>query len=381
MAGQLRYFPGDAEPLRLLLDHYLAALSERLGRSAFSAEVAFLLLAGGYGRGEGGVLEKEGTCPALYNDIEFYLVLRNASARAAAEAWCREESHRGEDETGIEVEFKVLALAALATAEPSMFYYDLLAGHRLVHGDASLVASLPARLRDPAAIPAHEATRLLFNRGTGLFYSHLRLAEARAAADRAFVERNHAKVRLGLADAVLALNGCYHWSCKIRHERLAKPLAQVPCNFATLVDWHASAVDFKFHPRHDESSSTAALDEIQEELEAAWRKVFLWLESVRLDTPFNNVEQYALHHGRMFPEFAVARNLALHARDRLKRGNQPGSWFDYPRAPLQRALVLLLDGKPDEQRLATVRRLLGVPRGTTIELISKTYRLWWNFYN
>jgi hypothetical protein len=372
--GEGRYFPGDAPDLRERLDRYLAGLGERLGKAEFAGQVMFLLLAGGYGRGEGGIFE-EGGRRSLYNDLEFYLVLGGGNQERAARRWCEEESHTGERETGIEVEFKILYLRALGNAEPSMFYYDLLAAHWLVFGDAALVASLPDRLRDGAKIPAHEATRLLFNRGSGLFYSRYLMEEEGGKGDLTFVERNHAKARLAFADAVLALNGGYVWSCRTRHERLAGELARRPANFEQLVAWHETAVEFKFHPRH-EGVGIEILIERQRSLEAAWSDLFLWVESTRLAREFRSAGEYGSYNGRLFPEFPIMRNLALHARDRLRRGKGPGAWADYPRAPLQRALALLLQG--DWKRAAEV---LGLGLNASRREIYEVYRRWWAFYN
>ena len=178
-----RYFPGGHPELHEKLDRFLARLATSLGTQPFAEKAAFLLLAGGYGRGEGGIFHASEGAPAqLYNDLEFYLVLKDAAAMSEAARWCHGEAHRGEEEIGIEVEFKTLTLAALHGAEPSMFYYDLLAAHGFVWGDPALVATLPPRLRDPALIPAHEATRLLFNRGTGLLFCQRKLAENGAGA-------------------------------------------------------------------------------------------------------------------------------------------------------------------------------------------------------
>jgi hypothetical protein len=370
-----RYFPGDAPELRERLDRYLAGLGERLGKTGFAGDVAFLLLAGGYGRGVGGIFEEKGK-RSLYNDLEFYLVLKSASATDAAQRWCAEESHAGEHETGIEVEFKVLGLDALRNAEPSMFYYDLLAAHRLVFGDAALVRALPDGLRDGTLIPAHEGTRLLFNRGSGLFYSQVMLDGTEI--DPAFVERNHAKARLAFADALLALNGRYVWSCRARHDLLSERLAHKPENFAQLVAWHEEAVEFKFHPRH-ESPPVATLIERQRTLTAAWSELFLWLESIRLRRQFRTAEEYALYNGRLLPEFPTARNFALHLRDRLRRGKPPRGALDYPRAALQRVLALLL--RADAGELDSVRNLLSLPSGAGMKEIHDTYRKWWRFYN
>jgi hypothetical protein len=371
-----RYFPGNGAPeLRERLDAYLAGLGKRLGASSFAGEVAFMLLGGGYGRGEGGVYVEADGRRSLYNDLEFYLVLKSGAGQAAASHWCGEESHTGEHETGIEVEFKILTLAALSGAEPSMFYYDLLAAHRLIFGDAAMVAALPAKLRDAALIPAHEATRLLFNRGSGLYYAGLRLADAEP--DTAFIERNHAKARLALGDAVLAMNGRYTWSCRARHSALAQALASKPAHFERLVAWHAAAVEFKFHPVHD-APPAGELRERQRELQEAWRELFLWTESIRLKRKFQTMDEYAWYKGRLLPEFPMARNAALHLRDRLRRGEPPGGWLDYPRAPLQRALALLLKEGGDP---VGVRRLLRLPESAGEAEILQTYRKWWGFYN
>jgi len=373
-----RYFPGDGAPeLRERLERYLAGMGERLGKSAFAGEVAFLLLAGGYGRGEGGVFVDESGKRALYNDLEFYLVLKPGAGQAAAAGWCEGESHAGEHETGIEVEFKVLGLGALEHARPSMFYYDLLAAHRLVFGDEGLVAALPERLRDPAKIPMHEAARLLFNRGSGLFYSGRRMAEDGAAVDKTFVERNHAKARLAFADAVLTMNGRYAWSCRTRHAALAEALGRKPGNFEQLVAWHEAAVEFKFHPRH-EGPELEVLMERQRTLVDAWTELFLWVESIRLRGEFKSAEDYAGYGGRIFPEFPVMKNVALHLRDRLRRGKPPGGWLDYPRAPLQRALALLLRG---DEGLEKARAVLGLARDAGMVEAERVYRRWWGFYN
>ena len=372
-----RYFPGEHPGLAAKLDRFLARLAASLGAQAFAEKAAFLLLAGGYGRGEGGIFRASADADAeLYNDLEFYLVLRDPSAASAAQHWCHAEAHRGEEEIGIEVEFKVLALAALQGAESSMFYYDLLAAHRLVWGDAALVAALPARLLDPTLIPAHEATRLLFNRGTGLYFSARKLADDSAPPDSGFIERNHAKVRLALADSVLAMNGRHHFSCRTRHGRMTEPLAHTPPCWQQIRKWHAAAVDFKFHPRH-ENPPVEILRERQRELTAVWSEVFLWVESRRLQRAFRDAGDYAAWQGRLFPEFPRVRNFLLHLRDRLRRGKPPRGWSDYPRAALQRALVLLLGS----HTARAVAHLLALAPGATADEIHAAYRRWGSFYN
>jgi hypothetical protein len=373
-----RYFPGDEPLLAALLDEFLAALKEDLGRQPFAGSVRALLLAGGYGRGEGGIFrENETGAPQLYNDLEFFLIVADDVPMPPFESWCASQAHRGEEKIGIEVEFKLLRESALRQAEPSMFFYDLLAAHIPVFGGREFTDSLPSALRDPALIPAHEAARLLFNRGSGLFFSLVALERNDARAANGFIERNHAKVRLALADAVLAVNGRHHFSCRERHQRLAEPLPSTPPGWPQLVAWHSEGVEFKLHPRH-RFPSAAELREAQGKIAALWLSTFLWLESRRLGKNFAKPSDYAAFPGRLFPGTNPVRNFALHARDRFRRGGALPGWFDYPRAALQRALACALQPELDFKSAA---RQLALRGEVPLDKLHDAYLAWWKFYN
>jgi hypothetical protein len=376
--SQQGYFPADEPGLTSLLDAFLRSLRDDLASRPISQTVCSLMLAGGYGRGEGGIYREHDAAAAhLYNDLEFFMVVANRSAIPSAEEWCREQGARGEHELGIEVEFKVITDLALRRTETSMFIYDLLAAHRLVYGSENFVRTLPPTLSDPAVIPRHEAARLLFNRGSGLLFSFSAL---RAGDDRirnGFVERNHAKLRMALADAVLAVNGRYHFSCLERHRRLCDPSLEVPPDWPELMAWHEEGVTFKFHPRH-RYPSEGELKETQEKIARVWLHTFLWVESLRLHQKFSDAEHYAKYAARLFPEMQPWRNLAVHLRDRWKRGASLASWFDYPRAALQRALVLLIHGPCDFEGAAAA---MGLPFPLEPERVLDRYHYWWEFYN
>ena len=114
-----------------------------------------LLLGGGYGRGEGGVLKTTaGDQP--YNDLEFYVFIRGSAI--LAERKFRQPLHelgeRLSPEAGLEVEFKVLTLDKLRCSAPSMFYYDLVAGHRWQLGTDALLVGCEHH-RDASMIPLH----------------------------------------------------------------------------------------------------------------------------------------------------------------------------------------------------------------------------------
>ena len=374
------YFPEQEARLAALLDDFLRSLSDDLNRQPFRSLTCVLLLAGGYGRGEGGVfLSAPDARPQLYNDLEFYLILKDGADTGLVEQWCARQAHRGDEALGIEVEFKILREGAFRAAEPSMFYYDLLAAHRVVAGPMDFAMTVPESLRDPALIPLHEATRLLFNRGTGLFFSHAALQRKDARVANGFIERNHAKVRLALADAVLASQGQYHFSCRKRHRRLEKEaggMAGCP-NWSTLLEWHAEGVEFKLNPRH-RNPSFEELEKAQETISRVWMETFLWLESRRLGFEFATASDYAGYGGRLFPKANLFRNAALHWRDLLRRGAALPGTLDYPRAALQRALVLCLQQSPD---YAASARHLGVAPSVSLGELESAYERWWRYYN
>lgn len=375
-----------------MLDNYLASLAASLRRAAFCQDVCVLLLAGGYGRGEGGVfLAFDEADPQLYNDLEFYLILHDHAKTGAVHRWCAEQVERGEELLGIEVEFKILREGAFRAGQPSMFYYDLLAAHRVVWGPPDFARAVPELLSKPELIPLHEATRLLFNRGSGLFFSYAGLQRRDLRVADGFIERNHAKIRLALADAVLTAQGRYHFSCRERLRRAfdATPTSpqsannpnadrwEVPPDWNLIVQWHARGVDFKLNPRHHHPS-VQELQREQDLLCEVWMRTFLWLESRRFNTRFASATDYARYRGRLFPHTSPLLNWMLHWRDRLRRGGSLPGALDYPRAPLQRALVLLLQPEAD---LPGAARFLRLKRSVSLDDLEAAYARWWRFYN
>ena len=104
-----------------------------------------VLLGGGYGRGEGGVLRgPAGDRP--YNDLEFDVAIKG-NRHVNAFRYHRRLEVLGEILTHIadvEVEFKITSLVELAARPVSMFSYDLIAGHRLLWSNPP-VSRLPDR--------------------------------------------------------------------------------------------------------------------------------------------------------------------------------------------------------------------------------------------
>ena len=127
-----------------------------------------VVLGGGYGRGQGGVLSAQGG-DKPYNDLEFYVFVRGNVVwqERVYRNELEELSKRLSAEAGLHVEFKVDSLEKLRQGPVSMFSYDLVSAHRVVFGSEETFAGCEKHL-DAKKIPLSEATRLLFNRCSGL---------------------------------------------------------------------------------------------------------------------------------------------------------------------------------------------------------------------
>lgn len=358
-----------------------------------------MLLGGGYGRGEGGVLREDGT-DLPYNDLEFFVFISGPvplSDRRFRGGF-DEMGHRLTKDLGIEVEFKLYSLERLADGETTMFHYDLASGHKMVPdcGSASreqvLVACSPHL--DAQRIPLHEATRLMMNRCTGLLYAE-RLLRSKADSfgpDEAdFTLRNHAKLRLALGDAVLTAQGKYHWSCQERHKRLMEGTlfgnepAPEGISPEQLRGWHGEAVEFKLHPRRA-AESREELAERHQELKAGSWAVWRWLETRRLGTCGNTPGEYARDWKSKCPETRALKNAAVRLRSfgpaGLLADGLKGRALRYPREALLRALPLLLWGgqeTPPASDLELCGSLLHAPVPDWFAAVAAYEQLWRRF--
>ncbi len=299
-----------------------------------SSKLEGIALAGGYGRGEGGVLRTaEGDQP--YNDLEFFVFVRGSTLlnERRYKAMLHELGERLTPAAGIEVEFKIISASALRRAQTSMFYYDLVMGHRWLVGDDSLLVGAEHH-RDASLIPLHEVTRLLFNRCSGLLFAkeHLQRIEF-TPADADFVARNIAKAQLALGDAWLASQGRYHWSCIQRHEDLdADELIR---------RHHATGVEFKLHP-HRSTRSREELLPLHAEVSQIAQKLFLTLESTRLEHSFANVEEYTQSTINKCPDQPAWKNMLRYLRIPHVPLGVPQPIERHPREALIHALAAML---------------------------------------
>ncbi len=301
-----------------------------------------IVLGGGYGRGHGGVLRTaEGDRP--YNDLEFYVFLRgnrlaNQRRHGSAVRALEEELSR---KAALHVEFKLDSLERLRKTPVSMFSYDLVARHRVLHG-RDLFMGCEHHL-SPSAISASEATRLLFNRCSGLLLCRERFqSPSWLLEDSDFVCRNIAKAGLALGDVVLTVLQAYHWDCRERHERLRKLAGRLPNPWLSeVIQHHRLGMEFKLHPFRSDCSRAELLWQYQE-VSGLAQKLWLWLEGQRLQAPFDSLSDYWADTRRKCDESPAWRNYLLNFRTFGHRALLDPMAARYPRERLFNTMPLLL---------------------------------------
>jgi len=201
-----------------LLDGTLAGIASEIDALHLPCLQA-VVLGGGYGRGEGGVLHTPGGS-RLYNDLDFFVFTRDADPRTAARIGetLKQLSARREKDLGIAVDFgPAKNISSLKNVASTLMFQELRRGWVPVWGEADLENWIPPL--SPARIPRSEAVRLLLNRGMGLIFAGEYLKENRNDPD--FIVRNMNKAVLGGGDALLLASGLYRWRGMDRVEAFA----------------------------------------------------------------------------------------------------------------------------------------------------------------
>jgi hypothetical protein len=351
-----RFTINGSDTLEQALECLCWQVVDQIRRAVPGDLIEAILLGGGYGRGEGGVLATPaGDNP--YNDLEFYLFLRGSrllNERRFSPA-LQQLATSLAPSPALHLDFKITSTAQWQKATPTMFSYDLALGHRLLHGSSSFIPLAPQHLQ-PAAIPAEEATRLLMNRASGLLFARHRLLQpAFTTGDADFVRRNIAKASLALGDAFLTTLGQYHWSCRTRNTLLSRLRLDEPF-WDEIVQHHAQGVSFKLHPNPRPSSRDQLLQEHQQ-VSQLTQHAWLWLENRRLRTHFKTSAEYALDPANKIPGRSPWLNLLInlrHSRLPWRLGRQA---LRYPRERLYRSVALLLWNPDSLHHPGLLRRL------------------------
>lgn len=276
--------------IRAILNECAEALETALSSSLYRSVV----LLGGYGRGEGGVVRDRDRNGCLverpHNNLDFLVVARRAGDRALiqerADVALAPLIHRH----GIGMDVGVMAERDLRTAPCLVMWYDMRHGHRTLLGDPNFVPRLERFTA--TGVPAWDIRNLLVNRGTLLVINGA-LADARgteglSAADARVTIKHAVKAVIGYGDALLYFLGDYHWSYLEKRRRM-RARTDVPGAFRALYD---EASGFRLEPDYP-AWTRRDLDSWMHDLLATIEPVHLTCERLRLGDSTLTWERYA----------------------------------------------------------------------------------------
>lgn len=341
-----------------------------------------LVLLGGYGRGEGGVIRERGE-ERPHNNIDFLLVTTPWSALRKKTLKRRLDAALApivmDEEIGIDT--GVISAFELQHAPARVFFFDLRWGHRTILGDSTLIPLLAPLAA--TEIEMEDVHNLLVNRASLLVINDALLDRGIASENEArFIIKHLMKSIIGHGDAFLFTHKRYHASYLEKQWRMREFANVVP----GLAELYEIAAEFRFSPDYTRYRREDLIP-FTERVRSILRLTHLEFERFRTGVPnctfSNHVERvldakphsfsrfnHAWPHSFMRPlHYAYRRTRGL-TQSRVQALRQ-----SHPRLVLAAALPTVLYGSNDEQS-RLVQQILGAVACTPRALREAYMRHW-----
>lgn len=244
-----------------------AALREFLGkatrlvlRCVRRENLGSLVLAGGYGRGEGGIRADDGgDRPASNPDLILFSIGLGRSERGHLVSKVERGLLPLRRKFGIGVDLTVVDARQLERDRVRLLWYDLRHGHQLLAGDPDYLKRLTRF--NLGSIDPLEMADLVINRGALLVLNDLVLAHEAYSGRVRLVRNGHlalsdlvlprspwtsgrrealltqaARAVIACGDAFLFARGAYHWSCLERRRRMTLGVIPAAPDFKALYE-------------------------------------------------------------------------------------------------------------------------------------------------
>lgn len=273
---------GPPEVENLIAEH-MTHVARTVQETFAGQGLVTLVLLGGYGRGEGGIVERDGVLKP-HNNFDFCLIFEQLplSQRGAMEALAHELSRQLPEKLCVGCDFSLLDLDYLKHAPPLIIWFDMKNAHKVIWGPLDVLQIMPDRTASD--IPLADAARLLLNRGTLFVINQAILQQRRdnlSRADKETMIKHIVKGIIGYGDSVLLARGAYHQSYVEKAQRFTNiDLSGVP-NHDQLRQLYALAAEFRFRPDY-ESFLKRDLGAWHDELVSQLEPIHLWFEQTRL---------------------------------------------------------------------------------------------------
>lgn len=206
-----------------------------------------IVLIGGYGRGEGGVIKLEGI-EYPHNNFDFLVISKNISNDESnfLNSLCKSIFDTHTKKLGIFSEFTVITKSKFKMIDPLVITYDMKYGHKVIAGNENFFKD--DNRFEVESIPSWDIRNLLVNRGTLLIINDLILEKEKLSLkDEKTIIKHWIKAIIGYGDSLLFYLGEYNYSYLEKQKRMQKQACVSP-KFKALYD---KAMEFRFEPKYD----------------------------------------------------------------------------------------------------------------------------------
>lgn len=329
--------------IETLLDNAVKSIRAEIESGEEAENIKFIVLGGGYGRGEGGVRIEGGKPPRIYNDLDFFVIAKDSADPRKIDSFFKKISKEWTEKLGVDVDFGPAATATYIQKRLHMLMWrEMVLAGNVIFGDSESFKKTFA-LNADAPLPQCEIFKLLFNRYYGLFLASLKLsAKELNESERDFVARNINKAVLAAGDALVFDSLEFKFSSADKLEALKS--LDCPPAAQDIAKAYEDALKFKRNP---DCSADAKI--LSERLKSAKRLCvgvldFMFSRKTAKETPWQKLKNLRknLKSAKYFAKLPVPRPL-----------------FGSPAISMLRALKKFLSEEtiPDKAQIEAVKNI------------------------
>lgn len=364
------------------IDACLNLVVQRFTKVVDPNSIHALILGGGYGRGEGGVLTTD-EGEELYNDLDLFVISKDFNLLKIKQMnKLLHDLHKElTREIGVDVDFsRVLQIRLVPKTPFILMWYDLKYAHQVLLGKKDILKYLPDWQQDE--VPFIEGLKLMLNRGMGLYFAREFLDRGLYEQERDFIVRNLHKAYQAIGDAILIAEHRYHWSAVAKLERMKSIALEQYCKDVSLLHRYDLSMKFKFEP----SFCSWSEDECRAEM-ATTTRIFkevyyaLWATFGNYDgcdlASHLNYLKYSWREDNTLRN--LAKNALLNFIDTKGRSFSFEIFLRYPRYRLFFTFPWLLFKEDYDPKVLS--HALGMPMDSAQATISERFIELWEKYN
>ncbi len=273
---------------RQILSEAVELIVSNLSESSIDA----IVLIGGYGRGEGGVVETpNGFKP--HNNFDL-LIITHTDCQSKEESLNQSlEEIRSLHDIGIDI--SLMTTQQFAKQECLVIWYDICHGHKVLWGKPDFLSKFHQFTVDD--IPDWDVRNLLVNRASLLLINRYILFHELNKKRYKTIIKHFIKAIVGYGDAFLYQKGEYHWSYRQKQLNMRKLNQQGLVN-PDVAQLYEDAINFRFQPDYDQYLDID-LAQYNEDLMSTFEPIHRDFESQRLNQElidWNNYQELASKH-------------------------------------------------------------------------------------